>query len=103
MIRKVHVKVEQPEWLAEAIPSVLQSLRLIQQGSVPEALIGRFILTDCKRLLRSVYGSDLDAVLALRAEALDDVQFWQEVDAMTPEEQNKFFADRIREAEHDRP
>jgi hypothetical protein len=97
-IRRVHVKIEHPEWLDEAIASVMQSLRLIQAGSVPEVLKGRFLVTDCKRLLRCIYGSELDAIVALRTEALNDVAFWQEVDRMTPEEAKVFFADRLKEA-----
>lgn len=54
-IRKVHVKIAQPDWLAEAIPDVMRSLQLIQSGKCPEVLKGRFIVTDCKRLLRCVY------------------------------------------------
>jgi hypothetical protein len=102
-LKKVHVKIEQPEWLDKAIPEVLMSLRLIAEGKVPEVLKGRFIVADCKRLLRCVYGSDLDAVLAIRTEVLDDVAFWQEVESMTPEQAKAFFAAREAEALEPKP
>lgn len=95
----MYVRIDQPEWLDKAIQSTMLSLRLIQEKKVPEVLKGRFIVTDCKRLLRCIYGSNLDAVVALRTEALEDVAFWQQVDAMTPAEASEFFAARIKETE----
>lgn len=83
--------VAQPEWLEKAVPEAISTLELLRKGHVPQVLTGRFIVTTCMRLLRCVYGSDLETVAALREKVMNDVAFWQKVDAMTKQEQRAYF------------
>lgn len=67
------IVVQRKEWLAAAIPDAIRSLELIRDGKTPNVLVGRFVVTTARRLLRCVYGSDADAVIALRQMWLDEV------------------------------
>jgi hypothetical protein len=89
----VKIEVARPDWLESAIPKVEQSLRLMQMPHFPNALKGMFAVGAAMRLLRCVYGSDLDSAVAIRQRVLDDAEFWQKVDAMSPDERKQFFED----------
>jgi hypothetical protein len=66
------ITVQEPDWLKLAITDEIRQLNLIQQGKLPDVLLGRFIVTGARRLLRCVYGSDLNAAAALRQMVIDD-------------------------------
>lgn len=80
----IGLEVQRPEWLKEALPEVIRALRLIEAGRVPKPLVGYFVRTAAMRLLRSVYGSDLDTAAAIREYVLEQTALWQDLDRMTP-------------------
>lgn len=88
---KAIIEIEHPEWLPTAFKSMKDSIRLIEGGLLPEVLRGRFLVGNCMHILRCIYGSDLASVVAIRQRVLDDVTFWQKIDAMTPAEQRVYF------------
>lgn len=68
------IPVAHPDWLQQAIKDEVQKLRLIGNGTVPDVLVGRFVVVGCRRLLRCVYGSDLEVAAALRQMVIDQEQ-----------------------------
>jgi len=100
----IKIEVVRPDWLEQALPEVTKSLKVMQQTNFPPALAGFFAVSAAMRLLRCVYGSDLETAVAIRKKVLDDVEFWQKVDAMSPDERQTFFsltAGGAREADGD--
>lgn len=94
------IKIERPDWLAEALPEEIDKLKLAQKGILPDVIKGWFIVVSCMRLLRCVYGDDMATVIALRQRVLDDVEQWQNLEAMTPAELKAYLSE-LRQEAHD--
>lgn len=94
----MRIDIQKPEWLDEAMADAYNTLRLMKAGHVPEVLHGQFIVGISMRLLRCVYGSDLNTAVAIRKRALADVEMWQKIDAMTDEELKAYFKEQERSA-----
>ena len=52
------VDVAKPDWLKLAVDSHISTLELLSGNTIPEPLIGTFVLTMCLRFLRAVFGCD---------------------------------------------
>lgn len=79
-VEEFRTPVAKPEWLAEAVPEAEKLMRLIQAGKVPEVIKGWMVVVMCRRLLRCVYGSDLEATAKLREWVLSEVEREQRED-----------------------
>jgi len=68
--------VAHPEWLKRQIPQHIKTLDLALKGKIPEKLLGFMIVTSCRHMLRCVYGSDLEAVIALKDSLFADLDIF---------------------------
>ncbi len=59
------VEVKHRDWLDSAIKDHRKTFDIIESDRLPHVLTGSFVVTMCLRLLRCVYGSDLDSLHAL--------------------------------------
>lgn len=66
------IPVARQDWLDVAVSEHVRTMKLLRASKVPEVLIGSFVVTMCRRLLRCVYGSDLEAACALRKMVIDE-------------------------------
>lgn len=58
--------VAHPDWLSEACKEAETLFRLVNEGKIPEKILGWMVATKCRRLLRCIYGSDSKALRAGR-------------------------------------
>lgn len=71
-IEKFRVTVARPDDLRRTAEHGERVMRLLLAGRIPESIRGWMIVNLCRRLLRNVYGSNLEAAAALRAIVLDE-------------------------------
>ncbi len=62
-----------PDWMPRATKSMESSISLYRRGLLPPTLEVPMVVVPCRYILRSVYGSDLRAAVALLGEALAGV------------------------------
>jgi len=74
------VTISQPDWVPSAVKDAIKTLTMIDSGVAPPALNGLFLRTIALRLLRCVYGSDLDTAIGIRDFVLQRVAEDQETE-----------------------
>jgi len=62
----LYEKIQLKKPLMDKIPFHVKNLQMILDGKIPERIIPFSIVTTCRHMLRCVYGSDLDATIALK-------------------------------------
>lgn len=72
-IDRFRIEVSRPDWFKYAIESQQTFLRLVQDGMVPQPILGWMAVTHCKRMLRAIYGSDQSVASALAQQVIDDM------------------------------
>lgn len=67
------VEIRHPDWLKDkhensdsALGSAIRSFELSQDGLYPDSIEGWALVTSCMRILRCIYGSDLETAAAIR-------------------------------------
>jgi hypothetical protein len=68
------------EWVDESVSDVIRSLQLIADKRAPETLLPFFLHTAALRLLRCVYGSDLDTATGVRDHVMRNEQMRMEIE-----------------------
>jgi len=76
---KMLVEVKHPEALKHHIPRHVKILTRVLDGKIPEVLIGWMVVTSCRHMLRCVYGTDMQAAIALRRASAADMQILIEI------------------------
>ena len=66
-------KVVHPDWLPGATASLRKTLDLMENGSLPKCLTKPMLVVPMRWVLRSIYGSNLKAALALLRLALSGI------------------------------
>ncbi|MDE2100025.1 MAG: hypothetical protein KGL39_22415 [Patescibacteria group bacterium] len=66
-------KVVKPDWLPGALDAMEKFCRLYRENRIPSSVVFFMVVTDCRRVLRAAYGSDLRAAWALLWYALKQV------------------------------
>ncbi len=66
-------KIAHPDWMPAATQALAKSLRLYHNGAIPSCIQVALLVVPTKYVLRSIYGSDLRAALALLWEALKQI------------------------------
>ena len=69
--RGFKIRIAHEEWLTEGLKNAEQTFRLSREGKIPESIKGWMLVTSCMRVLRSIYGSDLDTAIAIRERVID--------------------------------
>lgn len=69
-----------PQWIEQSVEDVIRSLQLIADKRLPDALVPQFLHVSAMRLLRCVYGSDLDTATGVRDHVMRDEQLRMEID-----------------------
>lgn len=67
----LRIPIAKREWLHDGLVSAERTLRLARTGKIPETLLGWMLETSCLRVLRAVYGSDLETAAAIRKHVLE--------------------------------
>jgi hypothetical protein len=63
--------IQKREWLDEGLKSAIKTFEMVLNGTIPEAIQAWMIVTSCLRVMRAIYGSDLETVVALRSRVLN--------------------------------
>lgn len=75
--------VDKPEWLDDGLRHAIRCFTLALNGRLPDAIKGWMLTTACMRVLRAIYGSDLNTAAAIRERVLQ-----HELRAVTRETQS---------------